>query len=366
MTAMLQLTIHGLRARPVNVPLARPLTTASGKIESAPLVLIDLRTNEGVTGTSYVFCYSPIAHGPVAQVVTGLEPLLVGESVAPVALEAKLQRRFLRLIGPQGLVGMAIAGVDMAAWDALARAAGLPLVRLLGGAAARVPAYCSLRSMAAQDAAREAAEAREAGFRAVKVKVGHPSVREDLEVVRAIRDAAGDVTVMVDYNQCLSVPEAVARGRALDAAGLGWIEEPVLADDHAGHAAVARQVDTPIQTGENWWGPRDTAKNLAAGASDYIMLDVMKIGGVTGWLRAAALAETAGVPISSHLFPEISAHLLAVTPNRHWLECYAPVDLASPVLQTPLVVERGHAIVPSGPGIGLEWNEDAVSRYLVA
>lgn len=365
MTATLQLTIHSLRARPVNVPTSRPIQTASGTISTVPLVLIDLLTEEDVVGTSYVFCYTPAALRPVAQLVANLETLIKGASVAPVALEQTLQQGF-RLLGPQGLTGIAMAGIDMAAWDALAKAVGLPLVRLLGGEATEVPAYCSLRSRAAGDVAREAADAVEAGFGAVKVKVGHASVREDLEVIEEIRRAAGDVGVMVDYNQCLTIPEAMTRCRALDDQRLGWIEEPVRADDHDGHAAVARQVQTPIQTGENWWGSHDMAKSISAGASDCAMLDVMKIGGVTGWLRAAGLAEAAGMPVSSHVFPEISAHLLAVTPNRHWLECYAPVDLASPVLQTPLVVERGHAIVPSGPGIGLEWNEDAVSRYLVA
>ncbi len=359
------LTIRSLRARAVNVPINPPLRTASGTIGTAPLVLIDLLTEEGVVGSGYVFCYTPAALVPVAALVANLEGLIQGDAVAPVALEQKLQKHF-RLLGPQGLTGIATAGIDMAAWDALARAAGLPLARLLGGEVTTVPAYCSLRSMTARDAAREAAEAVDAGFGGVKVKIGHGAVQEDVDVVDAIRETARDAVVMVDYNQSLTIQEAVTRCCALDAKGLGWIEEPVRADDHAGCAAVARQVRTPIQTGENWWGPHDMAKSLAAGASDCAMLDVMKIGGVTGWLRAAALAEAAGVPVSSHLFPEISAHLLTVTPNCHWLECYAPVDLASPVLAQPLRIERGQAIVSSGPGTGVAWDEAAVRRFLAA
>ncbi|MBI3302147.1 MAG: hypothetical protein HYZ72_08750 [Deltaproteobacteria bacterium] len=124
------------------------------------------------------------------------------------------------------------------------------------------------------------------------------------------RSVGTDILLMADYNQSLAVAEAVRRSAVLDNEGLYWIEEPTLAHDYLGHAQISREVKTPIQIGENWWGPHDMAKSLAAGASDYVMPDAMKIGGVTGWLRAAALAELAGLPISSHLFPEISAHLL--------------------------------------------------------
>ena len=167
---------------------------------------------------------------------------------------------------------------------------------------------------------------------------------------------------MVDYNQSLSVPEAIHRIRALDDEGLAWIEEPTLHDDFAGHARIAREARTGIQLGENWWGPHDLAKSIAAGASDYAMPDVMKIGGVTGWLRMAALTEAAGLPVSSHIFPEFSAHLLAVTPTCHWLEY---MDLANPILENPIRIEGGLAHIPEVPGAGVEWNEAAVKRFLV-
>ena len=134
------------------------------------------------------------------------------------------------------------------------------------------------------------------------------------------------------------------------------------ADDYAGCARVAAAAATPIQIGENAWGARDMQKALAAAACDYFMPDLGRIGGVTGWLRAAALAETHGMPMSTHLFPEVSAHLMAVTPTAHWLEY---VDWASPILAAPLEIRDGAAIVPDRPGNGLAWNEEAVRRYLV-
>ena len=168
---------------------------------------------------------------------------------------------------------------------------------------------------------------------------------------------------MVDYNQSLSVPEAIERARVLDGEGLTWIEEPTLADDFEGHARIAAAAKTAIQLGENWWGPHDMAKSIAARASDHAMLDVMKLGGVTGWMRAAALAEAAGLPASSHTFPEISAQLLGVTPTALWLEY---LDHAGPILAQPVRVENGHVVTPDVPGSGIAWDEDATARFTVA
>lgn len=363
MTSHPSLTIRTLRVRAVDVPMARPLQTSSGTVGTAPLALIDLVTEEGITGCAYLFCYTPLMLKPVVQLIGELSPLIAGEVVAPLALERKLQQRF-RLLGLKGAVGMALAGIDMAAWDALAQALGVPLARLLGGDVGRVPAYnsCGLGMIGADRAAAEAAQLLAPGFRAIKVRLGYAELQTDVEVVRAVKGAIGDgVRLMADYNQALPVAEAVRRIRALDEEGLAWIEEPTLADDHAGHAFIRGKARTPVQMGENWWGTHEMARCLAAGGSDLGMPDAMKIGGVSGWLRAAALAEAAGLPMSSHLFPEISAHLLAVTPTRHWLEY---VDWANPILQQPLRLEDGHAIVEDRPGSGIGWDEAAVQRLL--
>lgn len=362
MMAIPQLTVHSVRVRAVDVPLARPLTTSSGSIPSAALVLIDLLTNEGVTGRSYVFTYTSAALGPVAQLLTHLGTLLVGDVVAPVVIEQKLQH-FFRLLGPQGLTGIAMAGIDMAAWDALAQACGLPLVRLLGGEARPIPAYASLGMGSAERMAQEAGEALEQGFGAIKFKIGFPSVQTDLEVIRAVRSAVGkEIALMVDYNQCLSISQAEQRLRLLDDEGLFWIEEPTRADDYTGHAHIRQEARTPIQLGENWWGLPDMTKSITAEASDLVMLDVMKIGGVTGWLRGSALAASAGLPLSSHIFPEISAHLLAVSPTVHWLEY---MDLAASVLEEPVVVDKGQVTPSLKPGTGISWREEMVQRFLL-
>lgn len=358
-----QLTIRGLRTQAVNVPLKRPLQTSGGLVKTAPLVLIDLETKEGITGCSYVFCYTPVALKPVTQLISNLEDVVRDRVLAPFEIERGLQGRF-RLLGTQGLAGIALAGIDMAAWDALGKACEMPLVRMLGGEPRTVRAYnsCGLGIIGSDRAGAEAQELVTPGFKAIKVRLGYPDLQTDLAVVHSVRDAVGrDILLMADYNQSLSVPEAMKRIGRLEEEQLFWIEEPTRADDYAGHAAISREAKTPIQIGENWWGPHDMSKALAANASDFVMPDVMKIGGVTGWLRAAALAEILGLPMSSHLFPEISAHLLAVTPTCHWLEY---VDWANPILCEPLKCEGGDVVIPKVPGIGVSWDEEAVKHFL--
>jgi L-alanine-DL-glutamate epimerase and related enzymes of enolase superfamily len=280
-----KLTIRELRARAVNVPMPRPLQTSGGMVGTAPLVLIDLLTEEGITGCSYVFCYTPLVLKPVAQLITGLETLVKSDVVAPVAIESKS------------------FNAGFGSWDRkVSRASPWPASTWLPG-------------MHSQKCA-----------------------------------------------QRRSVPETLRRTRVLDNEGIYWVEEPTVADDFAGHAQISRETRTPIQIGENWWGSHDMAKSIAVGASDLVMPDAMKIGGVTGWMRAAALADSAGLPVSSHLFPEVSAHLLVVTPTCHWL---GYVDWANPVLQEPLRIEKGSAIICDAPGIGISWNDESIECYWV-
>jgi mandelate racemase len=353
------LSVREIRVRTVRVPMIEPHATASGTVTESPLVLTDVITDGGVIGNSIVFTYTVAALEPTATLIRNLESLLKGERLAPQELEHKLSRQF-RLLGTQGLVGMALAAIDMALWDALARSHHISLTRLLGGVEKPLRAYGAIGFEGATGSARAAELWTRRGFKGIKAKIGYPNLKQDIEVIRAIRAAAGDeVAIMVDYNQCLSPTEAVQRLRVLDDLGLTWVEEPTLAHDYEGHGLIAREVKTPIQCGENWWGTQDLRHALDAQASDYVMLDVMKIGGVTGWLRAASLAEVHGVQVSNHLWPEISAQLLSVTPTAHWLE-YA--DWWNPVVSAPLQIEGGMTVPRDGAGAGVDWNEEGIGR----
>jgi len=166
---------------------------------------------------------------------------------------------------------------------------------------------------------------------------------------------------MVDYNQSLTPADAIDRIRVIEGEGLTWIEEPTLAHDFEGHARIAEAVAAPIQCGENWWGPQDMAHAIRARASDVVMPDVMKMLGVTGWLKAATLAEAAGLRVSTHLWSELSAQLLSLTPMAHWLEY---CDWWNPILAAPLRVEQGFSRIDGVIGTGVEWDEAAVQRCL--
>jgi mandelate racemase len=358
-----KLVIRNIRARPVLVPLKRPPMSASGPIPVAALVLIDLETEAGVTGRSYVFGFAQWTLKPIVGCVEALGASIKGDACAPIELDAKLRRQ-VKLLDTPGLVGLALAGIDMASWDAVAQAQGVPLVKALGGQPRPVRAYnsCGLWIQPVEKLADEAEQlAAEGGFSAVKLRIGRDDPAQDLAAVRAVKKRLGDrITLMSDFNQRLSVNEAILRGRMLDDEGLYWIEEPVRHDDYEGCARICAELQTPIQGGENLLSTYEMAQAIALESLDYVMPDVQRIGGVTGWLRAAALAHAHGIEMSSHLFPEFSCHLLAATPTCHWLEY---MDWAASVLQQPAEVKDGHVVIPDRPGAGIAWDEAAVERY---
>lgn len=354
--------IMGFRVRAVKVPMTEPHQTASGIITESPLVLTDVMTDAGVVGRSMVFTYTAAALKPTAELIQNIVPLIEGDVLAPADLDDKLSKKF-RLLGPQGLVGIALAAIDMAVWDAYARVRNKSLVELLGGEPKSIKAYGGIGYDGEAGCAASAEQWAKRGFPGVKAKIGYPTVEEDLAVIRAMKKATGnELEIMVDYNQCLSPQEAVERIRVLDEEDLTWVEEPTLAHDYAGHAFIRQSVQTPIQTGENWWGALDMQHALEAHASDFVMPDVMKIGGVSGWIRAVDLADIHEVPMSSHLWPELSARLLSCTPTDHWLEY---IDWWNPILKQSLQIENGMAVFANDIGSGLEWNEEAVERFLV-
>src|SRR5258706_2107028 len=357
------LKIRDIRVRAVAAPMKRPLQTSIALVGVAPLLLIDLQTDGGIVGRSYLFAVGRHNLAPIAKLVEAMAEMLKDDAVAPFDIEKKLRARYA-LLGVHNIVLFAMSGIDMALWDALGQALGQPLARLLGATPRPIPAYNSkgLGLLPLKELQSEAVELVDEGFNAVKLRLGRASAADDLAALEAVKKAIGSrATLMVDFNQALSVAEALKRGRMIDAqGGVDWIEEPIRADDFAGCARLARELATPIQLGENFMGPEQMAQALAAGACDYVMPDAERIGGVTGWMRAAALAQGAGLEMSSHLFPEVSCHLLAATPTCHWLEFG---DLAGPILPQPPEGKDGHAIIPSLPGCGIAWDEKAVARY---
>jgi mandelate racemase len=356
------LTLRGIRARPVVIKLRRPIRIKIATITDWPLVLIDLLTEEGITGRSYVGPYVAKAMRYLVPMLEDLGEALNGRPIAPVDLY-DAARKSLHFVGYEGLSMIAVSGLDMAAWDAAAKAAGKPLCEYLGGTRAPVKAYNSngLWLLEPEALPDEAIKLRdEGGFSGLKIRQGRDRTRDDVKAVEAVRRAVGeDMHLMADFNQGLGYSDALERCRAIDGLGLTWIEEPIVYDNYEGYARLAAEMKTPIQIGENFYGPREMHKALQAGACDYVMPDFMRIGGVTGWLRAAAIAGAAGVPMSTHLYPEVAAHVMRVTETAHWLEWQ---EWSDPILQQPYKVQDGMLQIPDAPGVGIDWNEEAVER----
>jgi mandelate racemase len=290
-----------------------------------------------------------------------LGDMLKGRELAPVELY-ELARKSLHFVGYQGLSMIAVSGLDLAAWDARAKAANVPLCVFLGGSVGPVRAYNSnglwLKEPSA--VAAESIELRdEGGFTGLKLRLGRDRLRDDLETIEAVRNAIGnDMALMIDFNQGLKLADALQRCHAIDDLGLTWIEEPIVYDNFDGFAQLAAELKTPIQIGENFYGPRDVHTAIQKKACDFVMPDFMRIGGVTGWLRSAAIAGAAGIPVSTHLYPEVAAHVMRVTETAHWLEWQ---DWADPILLKPYDIKDGLLHIPNVPGVGLEWNEDAIT-----
>ena len=360
-----KLTVESIRARPVVVTLRRPIVNRLTTVEGWPLILIDLLTAEGVTGRSYLEPYVVKTMRYLIPALEDLADLLKGRVVAPFDLFDSA-RKSLRYVGYGGQSLIAVSGLDMAAWDALAKAADVPLCVLLGGSVGPVPAYNSngLWLKEPEALAQEAAElVTEGGFSALKLRLGRARSGADVAAIEAVRASVGeDVRLMIDYSQALDLAEALSRCHAIDELGLAWIEDPLVYDNLDGYARLTAELDTPVQTGEHFYGPRDLHRAVQMKASDLVMPDFMRIGGVTGWLRAAAIAGASGIPVSTHLYPEVGAHVLRVTETAHWLEWQ---DWAEPVLQNPFTVSNGHLEIPDRPGIGLEWDEDFIAAHLV-
>jgi mandelate racemase len=354
-------TIKGIHARAVVTPMARPVKNAFGVIDVAPLLLIDVATDQGITGRSYLFAYSKVTLVPFVHLVEEIGRELIGKPVAPFELMKAMDAKF-RLLSWQGLVGMAVSGLDMAYWDILGQQADKPVVELLGGRPKPIKAYDSYGAVEADTDEKALRGSLDQGFRGIKIKGGDGDAANDERRVKGLRKLLGDdVSLMLDFNQSLDPAEAKRRIERLAPYHLSWIEEPVAQENLSGHAEVRESSPTPIQAGENWWFPRGFAEAIAAGASDLIMPDLMKVGGITGWLNVAGQADAASIPMSSHILPEASAHVLAVTPTAHWLEV---LDLAGAILADPIKITNG-TLTARGPGLGIEWNESAVSKYLV-
>ena len=358
------LTIRSITARAVVLQLTRPVVARIATLTEWPLILIDLLTEEGIVGRSYLEPYVAKSMRYLVPALNDLGAMLKGRQVAPVDLFGAA-RKSLHFVGYEGLSMIAASGLDMAAWDALAKAAGQPLCVLLGGSIGPVRSYNSngLWLREPEAVANEALELREeGGFTGLKLRLGRSRAADDLAAIEGVRRNVGDeMDLMVDFNQGLDLAEALQRCHMIDDFGLAWIEEPIVYDNLDGYARLAAELKTPLQIGENFYGPREMHKALQKQACDLVMPDFMRIGGVTGWQRVAAIAGAAGIPVSTHVYPEVAAHVMRVTATAHWLEWQNSAD---PILQRPYDVKDGLLHIPNVPRLESNGTKRSIAAHL--
>jgi len=351
----------------LKVPLDQPYTAAGRAVGANWHVMAEVTTEDGVIGFGYIVALNQMFIGTVATATRELAPLLTGMSVAEPEAAWKRLARAGDWVGPGGLLHYAIAPLDIAIWDAFGKTIGEPVSRMLGGARDRLPVYASdgfWYSLSLDELAASARAAFDAGFRAMKLRVGnerHPD--GEVARVRAVREAVGgSVSIMVDATETWSVTRAIRTSKALQEAGVVWIEDPVSHTDIAGMARVTAALDVPVATGEHLYQIADFRRLLEARGTGIALIDLGRIGGVTPWRHVASLAHGFGVTVGGHVLPEIHVHLLTAVPNAQVVE-YVPRSAA--LLRAMPAIGDGALVVPPGGGFGLELNQDAVRRFTV-
>ena len=351
----------------VRVPVASSYRAGGRTVDANWHVVARVGTSDGVEGIGYIVYPRPDLMTVIGAAARELGEHLIGMSaLEPEAAWDRLARRG-DWVGPGGLLHAALAPLDIAVWDAAGKALGQPLYRLLGGFRDRLPTYASdglWYSLSPDELAASARRHVDAGFPAVKLRLGREASPElEAARVRAVRDAVGPgPRIMADINETWSLTRARPGGRALQEAGVAWLEDPVHHHDVAGLAELRRQLDVPIAAGEHLYHLDAFRTLFEARAVDVVILDLARVGGVTPWRKIAAMAEAHRVPVCGHVVPEIQVHLLASIPNGHMVE-YVPRSAG--ILASMPRIERGELIAPSGPGLGLELNEEAIRRHRV-
>jgi len=329
--------------------------------------IVRIRCDDGAEGVGYSYTIGTGGSSVVALLRDHLAPKLIGRD--PDCIEAIWKDLFFHTHATAvgAITSLALAAIDTALWDLRCKRAGLPLWKMAGGAQPKVPVYTTeggwlqlpVDALVAQTVAAKAQ-----GFRGAKLKVGKPHLSEDVARLAAVREAVGGAfEIMVDANQCFNVSEAIRRARAFEPYGLAWLEEPLPAEDLGGHVELAAHTAIPIAVGESLYHPAHFREYLARRACSIVQVDCARIGGITPWLKVAHLAEAFNVVVCPHFLMELHVSLTAAAPNAAWVEYIPQLD---DITTSRLAITEGHAVAPSPPGLGIEWDFAAIDARAVA
>lgn len=365
-TRLAVMKITHIDSRIVRLPADEPLAGGPAGAATRDFVALRVGTDQGLEGVGITF-FGGALTGALKAAVDALGGLAVGEDPLRVEAVADKLRAAAVSSGPAGIFTLALAAIDIALWDIKGKALNVPVARLAGGYRDRVPAYASgalMRTFPLDHLVRAAATLVERGFRQMKTQLALPgdtTPGREVERIRRVREAIGpDIDLMCDINQRWDVRQAIAIGRRIEEYHLYWLEDVVAADDYAGLASVASALATPIAAGEYVYGKVPFRHMLEARSVDIVMIDLLRAGGITQWLKIAGMAEAYNLPVVNHLCPEISVHLVAAVPNGLTVE-YMPWSLR--LFREVPVPQNGELAVPERPGLGLEFDEAALRRY---
>ena len=360
--------ITGLETRVVKLPLDEPLAngpTAPGATQS--FVTLRLFTDEGVEGIGISFFGGGAMSAALKAAIDGLGGLTVGENPMFIEFIVQKLRAAAQQSGPGGIFTLALSAIDIALWDIRGKVLNQPVSTLLGGFRDKVPTYASgalMRGFPLAHVEKAAARLVDKGFRQMKTQLALPgdtNPEKEIERIRVVREAVGyDIDLMCDINQRWDVRQAISIGKRVDEYRLFWLEDVVAHDDYPGLAAVADALTTPIAAGEYVYGLVPFRHMLEARSVDIVMVDVLRAGGISQWVKIAGMAEAFNLPIVNHLAPEISVHLVAAVPNGLTVE-YMP--WSSKLFREVPQPVNGELTVPDKPGLGLEFDADALKRY---
>ncbi|GAA5089524.1 mandelate racemase/muconate lactonizing enzyme family protein [Microbacterium yannicii] len=360
-------TITAARARLVDVAVETERTDAVQAFVKQETIFVDVTTSDGLQGLGYSYTIGTGGRAVLSMLRDHLLPLLIGEEADRI--EAVWHRLFsaTRATTTGAITSLALAAVDTALWDVACRRASLPLWRLAGGFRREVPLYDTEGGwlhLPAEDLVEGALASQRAGLGGVKIKVGKPTGHEDRERLQAVRDAVGPgFDIMVDANQSMTSAEAIRRARLWGELDLGWIEEPLPADDIEGHVRLSRSTSTPIAVGESMYSIAQFREYLDRGAAGIVQVDVARVGGITPWLKVAHLAEAFNVSVCPHFLMELHVSLVAAVPNGRYVE---HIPQLRALTRSEMTVDAGRALAPEAVGLGIDWDHDAIDDRTVA
>lgn len=340
-------------------------TDAIQSFVSQETPIVRITDADGAVGTGYSYTIGSGGPAILSLIERTLGPALLGRDAAMVEMIWRDLLFVTHATAVGAITSLALAAVDTALWDLRCRKAGLPLSVMAGGARDRIPLYTTEGGWLHLDTAAlvdDAISAREAGFRGAKIKVGRP-LHEDVARLEAVRAAVGPgFEIFTDANQAFNVDEAIRRARRYEACDIGWLEEPLPADDVDGHVRLSRATAIPVAVGESLYSLAQFRDYLQRGACSLVQVDVARIGGITPWLKTAHLAESFNVAVSPHFLMELHVALCCAVPNARWVEYIPQLDSLT---TRGMTIEDGHAVASTEPGLGISWDTVAIERLAV-